>query len=390
MVKHIFKRLALLPLLALVILLAAAPAQAADLRKGETVIIASGDIINDDLYIAANRIVINGTVNGDVISIGGTININGKIDGSIIAIGSTIRIDGEVTRAVRIAGDDVNVSGSVGGDLVAAGNDIDITSATMVGHDLVFAGRTIRVDTPIGDSIKGIGTRLALNDGVGGDVKIGVERLTIASTADIRGNLTYISENEAIIQSGARIGGTTTHTIPEKAQYKFPDIGIWGKVIGFLMTLITGIVIILIAPKRAAAVALSIKRKTLLSLGWGAIILFATPIAILVTFITVIGIPVGMISIVIYGLAIFLSQIAVGLFLGYWIIGSFSRVDSRSLLVGAFALGFSILTLIKLIQYIGFPLWLATVLFGIGAMALSQKTLRDEASAEVLQMRQAS
>ena len=60
----------------------------------------------------------------------------------------------------------------------------------------------------------------------------------------------------------------------------------------------------------------------------------------------------------------------------------FIKVESRGVLVGALALGFTILTLLKLIPYIGFPwLWLATVLFGIGAMVLSQKTLQlDETS----------
>jgi hypothetical protein len=84
---------------------------------------------------------------------------------------------------------------------------------------------------------------------------------------------------------------------------------------------------------------------------------------------------VGLIGLTLYGIAIYLSQIAVGLFIGYWIIGYFSKVESRGVLVGALALGFTILTLLKLIPYVGFPwLWLATVLFGIGAMALSQKT----------------
>ena len=104
--------------------------------------------------------------------------------------------------------------------------------------------------------------------------------------------------------------------------------------------------------------------------------MFATPIAAIITFVTVVGVPVGLIGLTLYGIAIYLSQIAIGLFIGYWIISSFNKVESRGVLVGALALGFAILTLLKLIPYIGFPLWLATVLFGIGAMALSAKTLR--------------
>ena len=115
----------------------------------------------------------------------------------------------------------------------------------------------------------------------------------------------------------------------------------------------------------------------------GAIILCATPVAAIITFITVVGVPVGLIGLTVYGIAIYLSQIAVGLFIGYWIISYFIKVESRGTLIGALALGFLILTLLKFIPYVGFPLWLATVFFGIGAMALSLKTLQSEDAAKL-------
>ena len=80
--------------------------------------------------------------------------------------------------------------------------------------------------------------------------------------------------------------------------------------------------------------------------------MFATPIVAIITFVTVVGVPIGLIGLTLYGIAIYLSQIAVGLFIGYWIIGSFSKVESRGILVGALALGFLILTLLKLIPYV--------------------------------------
>ena len=386
MIKHIIKGLVVFTVIMLVTVFAAVPVSAADLRGENTIIIASGDIIDDDLYLAGNRIVINGTVNGDVLAVGDTITVNGKINGNIIAVGSTINIGGEVTHAVRVAGGNINISGNVGGDLVVAGGEVNITNTAIIGRDLVFGAGDIQINAPIGDDIKGGGSEVTITNLVAGNVEIGAKNLVINSTANIRGNLIYVSENEAEIQSGAKIGGTTTHKVPKVKEPVVPNLGIWGKVIAFLMTLLAGTVIILIAPQRATAVATSIRRKPWLSLGWGAIILFATPIAAIVTFITVIGVPVGLIGLTLYGMAIYLSQIAVGLFIGYWIIGYFSNVGSRGILVGALALGLAVLTLLKLIPYVGFPLWLATALFGIGAMVMSQKILRNEASVEVAEI----
>ena len=380
--KYIFKGLFVFPIVMLVMVFAAIPSSAAELRGEDTVIVASGDVIDDDLYVASDRTIINGTINGDVLAAGDTITVNGKINGSIIAVGSTINIDGEVTHAVRVAGGNVNISGNVGGDLVVAGGQVDIASTAIIGGDLVFGAGTIQINAPIGDDVKGGGGEVTIKNVVAGNVEIGAKNLVINSTANIRGNLIYVSKNEAEIQSGAKIGGTTTQKVPEVKEPVVPTLGIWGKVIAFLMTLLAGIVIILIAPQRAKAAVASIKRKPWLSLGWGAIILFATPIAAIVTLITVIGVPVGLLGLTLYGIAIYLSQIAVGLFIGYWIIGYFSNVESRGILVGALALGLAVLTLLKLIPYVGFPLWLATALFGIGAMVLSQKTLHTEAPVE--------
>ncbi|MFC2002110.1 hypothetical protein ACFLUZ_06400 [Chloroflexota bacterium] len=386
MIKHIIKGLVIFPIVMLVMVFAVVPAAAAELRGEDTVIIASGDVIDDDLYVASDRTIINGTINGDVLAAGDTITVNGKINGSIIAVGSTINIDGEVTHAVRVAGGNVNISGNVGGDLVVAGGQIDIASTAIIGRDLVFGAGNIQINAPVGDDVKGGGGEVTIKNVVAGNVEIGAKNLVINSTANIRGNLIYVSENEAEIQPGAKIRGTTTQKMPEVKEPVVPTLGIWGKVITFLMTLLAGTVIILIAPQRATAVAASIRRKPWLSLGWGAIILFATPIAAVVTFITVIGVPVGLIGLTFYGIAIYLSQIAVGLFIGYWIIGYFSNVESRGILVGALALGLTVLTLLKLIPYVGFPLWLATALFGIGAMTLSQKILHTGAPVEVSEM----
>lgn len=374
MVKKLLRGLAVVPVLLLLFVMAVAPAAAADLRSSEdTIIIASGEVINDDLYLAANRVVVNGTVNGDVLCAGSDVTIDGQINGNLMALGSDIDLNGQVTRSVRLAGSTIDVRGTIGGDLVVAGSAVTLSEAAGIGRDLVFAADILDVETLIEGGIQGFGNKITLDDDVLGDVVVGVEQLTITATADIRGNLVYTSENEADIDPGAQIGGTVSHQFPEVREPVIPKIGFGGKIIAFLMALITGIIIIAIWPGGSRKVAATLKGKPWLGLGWGAIILFATPLAVLVTFITIIGIPVGVVGLITYGILIYLSQVAVGLFLGYWILGSFgdNRVETRGALIGALAIGLAILTLLKLIPFIGFALWLATTVFGIGAIILS-------------------
>ena len=385
MSKHIFKGLAAMLIVMLGTVFAAVPVLAADLRSGDTVTVAIGEVVDGDLYVAGSDIIIDGTVNGDIFGVGRSLTINGIVNGGVSFAGQTLTVNGEITGGARLAGTDINVNGNIDGDLLAGGTNVNVTSKARIGGDFLFGASTVRINGPIEGYIKGGGSEVIVTNRVGGDIELGVDRLTVTSTANLQGNLTYTSENEADIQSGAQIGGTTTHKVPEVKELAKagPLSGIGGKVVAFLMTLLAGIVIILVAPRRAASVAASIRRKPGWSLLWGFIIFVATPFAAAITFATVVGVPVGLIGLTLYGIAIYLSQIAVGLFIGYWIIGYFSKVESRGILVGALALGFIILTLLKLIPYVGFPLWLATVLFGIGAMALSPKTLQAEDTARL-------
>jgi cytoskeletal protein CcmA (bactofilin family) len=384
MKKHIIKGLVIFSAVLLLVLITASSAGAADLRQGDTVVIASGDVINDDLYVAASLLVINGTVNGDILWAGQTINVNGTVNGSITAIGMNINIDGDVSKSVRAAGSSVNVRGRIGGDLMVAGSTVDLTNKATIGRDLAFAASKITVDSMIDRSIKGNGGDATLSDSVGSDVDITVNNLTIASSAQIRGDLIYTSKNAATIQSGALIAGTTTHKLAQShITPSWPPLGAWGSVIAFFMALLTGIVLIAIAPKRAKLVAAAIKNKPLPTLGWGALIFIVTPIAAVIVCITIIGIPVGLAGLVLYGIALYVSQVVVGLFIGSLILGRSNKIENRGILIGAFAIGLIILTLVNLIPYLGAPLFLATAIFGLGAMFVSEKTLRSSRSAKV-------
>jgi len=80
-----------------------------------------------------------------------------------------------------------------------------------------------------------------------------------------------------------------------------------------------------------------------------------------------------------YTIAIYITQLFAGLLIGQLIIGSFRSVKSKAALVGALALGLAILSLLRLIPYLDFFIGLATVLFGLGAMLVSERKLRTDA-----------
>ena len=384
MSKHICRGLVAILIVTLLMILTAVPVLAFDARSGMAVTVASGEVVDDDLYVAAETIIIDGIVNGDLWAAGNTITVNGIVNGSVMAAGRIVNINGDITHAVRAVGETININGDVGGDVITGCGNVNIASTARVGGDFLFGADIAGIDGPIEGNIKGNGREVTISNGVNGNVELEVESLTILSTANIGGDLNYTSEEEADIQSGAQIAGATTHKLPEvkKDEAKvFPFVlffGTLGKVMSFLMVLVTGLIIILLAPRRLTSIAEAIGSRPGPSAGWGALIVFVTPIAALLVCFTIIGIPVGLITLALYGIALYVAQIPVGLFIGRWIIGRFRVVEGKAIMIGALAIGLAILKLLSLIPYFGVVVGVAVVIFGLGAVVAAERKRRAE------------
>ncbi len=359
------------------------PVLAFDVRSENTINISDGEVINEDLYIGANIITIDSNVGGDIWAGARTISISGPVDGSVMAIAQIINISGDIDHAIRVVGETINISGNVAGDLFVAGSEIYIENTAHIKGDILLGAGAMQIDGIVGGDIRGGGSEITISNEVGGNINLEVNELTILSTADIKGSLTYTGGKRAVIQTGAQIAGTTTHKLPEteKEQSKTLPLALFSsmktKFIGFLMALITGLLIILIAPKRLTSIAEAIHSKPGSSAGWGSLILFITPIAAIIVCITIIGLPIGLMALALWGIAIYLAQIPVGLFLGQWIISYFGELkDSKGFMIGALAVGLLIIKLLTLVPHLGFFIGLTVTLFGLGAVVVNARKQR--------------
>lgn len=387
MFNKYFRFTGIMLLVSLLMLFVSSPAMAFDVREGDSVTIASGEVVNDDLYFAGGDIVIDGTVNGDIFAVGRSITINGKVNGGVSFGGQTATINGEIANGLRFGGQSVIVNGRIGRDLVVGSSQLLVSSTGQIDGDLVFGTATAEVTGSIGDSILGASSDVTLANNIGGDITLSVERLTITSGADIQGNVKYTSPNEAKIQSGAIIMGNISHLLPERPDKADMAKGIMAgiagtivwKILSYLMIFIIGIILILIAQKRMVLVQKAIQRSPWHTLGWGALILIATPIAAIIVMITVIGLPLGIITLLMWGIVLYLSQIPVALLLGRLIIRQNHELDSTGIMIGALALGLLVLFVLRLIPIFGWIVSLIVILFGLGTLITSIVTTRFEA-----------
>src|SRR5690606_24713078 len=94
-----------LALSAVMAVLFAGTALAAEVASADEVyILPRGEVIEDDLYVGAGEILIEGTVEGDLVATGGYIEVSGVVMGDVIAAGGGIVISGAVQDDARVAG----------------------------------------------------------------------------------------------------------------------------------------------------------------------------------------------------------------------------------------------------------------------------------------------
>lgn len=197
-------------------------AQGAEWGSGDSYVLPAGRTTEDDLYVSAGDVIIDGKVQGDLIASGGLIEVNGEVTGDLIAAGGGVTLNGKVGDDVRVAGGGVTVRGSIGDDLLAAGGGaapggfvypitvgsrsvqpgVFLLETATVAGDAYIVGGTGEIDGSVaGDLFAGM-NEVSLTGAVGGDADLYGDTIDIANDASIRGTLTYeapvhASENTA-------------------------------------------------------------------------------------------------------------------------------------------------------------------------------------------------
>ncbi len=201
--------------LTLVVFLAVAVSSAAlsaELSGDEIYTVPQGEVVDDDLYVGANEIYINGIVKGDLIAGAQYIEIGptGVIEGDLWAVSNSVVIAGTVLDDLRVAGGGVEISGLIGDDafLTGAGGPFEFSFDT--GFPSIEQG--LRISGEIGGDLFAFAGGAEISGTIGGDLFGGIGALDFAGV--IGGNA-EIQASEFNIDDAARIGGELKYTATE-------------------------------------------------------------------------------------------------------------------------------------------------------------------------------
>ncbi len=343
--------------------------------RDRTVILPAGETHEGWYFVAAERVILNGTVNGDAYIAAGQVEVHGTINGDLLVAGGDIDVGGIVTEDVRAAGGNVRLNGSVGKNVSAAGGNINVSPPASIAGGLVVACGNFVEGGTVQNNLRAAVGRVEITGSVGKNVDVVGGQLTVARGANVGGDLNALlsEKDQSEIAEGAVKGA-----ISLKQQEKNPSriLGIsegsfWLKTFWIGSLCLAGIILFLISRRFFAdygSIAVSRMGRALL---WGLALVFITPVAVLLLCATIVGLPLGLILLALYLTVLYLSQLSIGLAVGARLVGP--NAELGWMLYFAFLVGTLIFQGLSLVPYLGTLLEIAALFLGSGALFLATR-----------------
>ncbi|MBN1311402.1 MAG: polymer-forming cytoskeletal protein [Anaerolineae bacterium] len=412
----------LLGLFLLALFISVPVASAYEDRSGERVVIGADEVIDDDLFVGAEELIMDGTINGDLVAMGQTVIINGKVTGSVIAGGSDVTVNGEVGHDVFAAGAVVTIGpeAQITHNAYAMGAGVESQSGSQIGGSLLIGGGQGLVSGDItNDLLVGSG-RLRLEGTVGRNANVAVDTsgrsysptyygpdtpsmpsipagLTFGSDAHVAGQFEYVSDQEVDVANS--VSNDVKHTLPpqdeqlsrELAQQNSTSSYVFDALRRLIALLLVGLLVAWLAPRWITGPAEKLLARPLPSLGIGLVGLVAAPVVWVVAFgvVIVVAVVFGLLSlggltgltllagfpalglafVVILFVLSYLCQAIVAYLGGRWILGRISP-EWRGNIYVSLLIGLVILGLLLAVPFAGGLLQFLVILAGLGAIIL--------------------
>jgi hypothetical protein len=359
-------------------------ASAAELRQGGNTIVGVGETIDDDLYVFGGAADIAGTVNGDLVFLGGTSTIQGVVTGDVLVLGGTTNVSGDIRGSLRALGGTINVSGAVGQDAVIGGGTLDLAPTAGIGRDLLAGVGTGQIAATIGRDVLVGGGDLTLNGPVGGDVRADADTLRVGNRASVQGGLTYASQQEVQLASGAHVGGGIQRSeVRARPDVSAPLGGTPGAVaaagvVAWLRGLVgvaaLGLLYVCLFPAATRRSTSALGGRFGPSLGIGALLLFGVPIVailVLVVGLLIGGWWLGVLLFVLYALALGLGYLVSATLVGGWAIQRTARFTPH--LATSLLLGIVLLGVLSVLPVLGGLISAVATTAGLGALSIAAR-----------------
>jgi len=353
---------------AVAVALALPPAAgAAEVHHTQVYTLARDEVVKNDLIVSAETTRIDGTVEGDLIFFGRSVTVNGHVTGDVIGFGQFVRINGPVDGNVRVFSSMLSVSSTIGKNVSAFVQHMEFDSRSQAGGSMMLFVNDATLEGRVGRDLQGMIHRVSLNGFVGGNLRMRAETLNIGPAAEIAGKARYRGPRQPNVSPQAKFASPLEVQIAHRRPSYLSPRYYWHQALGWGAAFVFGLTLLLLVPGIFAEVVRSARRYGP-SFGFGALVLCGTPILAVIACVTIVGLAVGIGTLLLWLVALYSARVFVGAWLGEILLGPPAGTGA---MIGRLAAGLLVLRLLCMVPYVGGLVKLAVGIWGLGALALT-------------------
>jgi len=367
------KRLFIGGLLFLIPLLVSA--QGSIYKFGPTIRINKGDSISNNVMAAGQFIDIYGHLGDDLYGGARNLVINGSIDDDAIVAGQNVTVTGTVGDMLVAAGENVLIDGQIYGDLFAAGAEVRIAPDAHIHGNVAVAGDKITFEGGTIDGwMRASGNEITLDGSVGNYVELYGNKFNFGDN--------YRPESGTTITATHEIDLNDLGTPPDDLQIVVNKENTWGAALFlslwfYVSLLITGALLIFIFRETTNDLHRFSTERYIRNTGIGFLTFLATPIVVIILLVLVLTIPLSLLLITLYGLALFIGYLLVALTLGTLVIRFIKSEQTFLDYFWGLALGMVIIFILSILPFVGWIINLLLIFFGLGTFVTYFWQLRE-------------
>lgn len=336
----------------------------------------SEEYVESDVFLINTSISYNKNVNGNVYLMGKDIEISSSwINGNVFVMGQHITIRGAISGSVYAMGETVNIETEGVGTVYVLAEYLNLGNNANIVNDLKASADTVNI-----------------NGNVYRELYIGARSVNVSDTSEYlaKGKVYYSDSCEDAsgkLENIQVVKTEDSQEVEEKVKFAITGATIKSQIINIISAvLVIAVIYFIVKNRNIEPEGLSVN-SIFKSLGIGLSWLIFTPIVALVLLCTIVGIPLSIILITLYIVALYISVPVASLNLGKLISNKLSQSKSIMIIVIS-ALVYVAVELISIIPIIGGVIKFLVVLYGLETLmkTILSKDKKVEKKEEVVEV----
>lgn len=340
----------------------------------ENVYLDQAENVSGDFIRAGSSVKVDGEVSGDNIAAGNVMTFAGRTGGDVLSVGNTVRVKAPTGGNVRVLGGTVILESSVEKNVTIFGASVIMEEGADIKGNLYVFGGDIQINGRVDGNAYVYGGNLVFAGEVKGDAVFETDQIDLREAGKIDGKLSYKTKpgqdlaNAHIAAGGAVRTGDILDSTPKREGYNWAG-AIWK----FLSLLLLAFILFKLFRRQMSQMFGPIQSAEI----WGKVAtgflsLIVNPIVIVVSLITLIGVPFGIFLTIVYMILILLAkEVVAPILVGKLLNGKVKvyATEEKNWWMD-FVVGFVVLELISLVPFLGWIILSLVFLFSFGRVTV--------------------